>query len=146
MIEQKPFEGDWVDLGLPSGTLWKISNETDPNDNDHDFYTYDEAMQKFGDQLPTKEQWEELKGECRWTWANNCYKVTGPNGNSIFLRAAGYRHCSGWVSSVGVLGIYWSSTSRDSGYAWCLGFGSSGVYMSRGFQCYDQSVRLVNKN
>ena len=42
---------------------------------------------------------EELINKCKWEWGtyNNTkgYKVTGPNGNSIFLPAGGYR--SGWL-------------------------------------------------
>lgn len=35
--------GEFIDLGLPSGTLWKNQNEQNPKD-DHRFYTYDDAM------------------------------------------------------------------------------------------------------
>ena len=48
----------YTDLGLPSGTIWKNFNATG-------FYTYDEAVSQFGNRLPTKEQWEELKAECQ---------------------------------------------------------------------------------
>ena len=57
---------------------------------------YDAARAIWGApwQLPTKVQVEELleKGEWEWTEMNGCrgYKVTGPNGNSIFLPAAGW--------------------------------------------------------
>ena len=44
----------YVDLGLPSGTLWKAENEIAGH------YTYEEAVVKFESKLPTKEQWEEL--------------------------------------------------------------------------------------
>lgn len=135
--------GDWVDLGLPSGTLWKSSNETNP-DRDLDVYTYDEAMQKFGNQLPTKEQCEELKNNCQWTWTGNGYNVTGPNGNSIFLLAAGYSDATVCEYYVGMLGVYWSSTSGDSEIAWYLYFGSSGVRMGINYRGICQSVRLVN--
>ena len=40
---------EYVDFGLPSGTLWKSVDEPG-------LYTYDEATSKFGDQLPTNEQ------------------------------------------------------------------------------------------
>lgn len=44
--------------------------------------------------MPTKVQIEELCEECMWTWTtmdgHDGYKVVGPNGNSIFLPAAGY--------------------------------------------------------
>ena len=45
----------YVDLGLPSGTLWKEYNEN------CGLITYDQARHYYGNSLPTKEQWEELK-------------------------------------------------------------------------------------
>ena len=126
----------YTDLGLPSGTKWNNFNATG-------FYTYDEAVSKFGNRLPTKEQWEELKAECQWSWNGSGYKITGPNGNSIVLPASGYRYCDGSVDSVGSIGNYWSSTPGDSDDAWYLGFNSGGVYVLNDVRCYGQSVRLV---
>ena len=134
MNMQNGFE--WVDLGLPSGTLWKDENESG-------FYDYDAAVRSFGSKLPTKEQLEELKNSCQWTWTGSGYKVTGPNGNFIVLPAAGYRYCDGSADFVGSLGCYWSSTPFDSDYAWYLYFSSSEVYMAILNRCYGLSVRLV---
>lgn len=130
----------FVDLGLPSGALWKDKNE------EGGFYTYEQAVNKFGNRLPTKEQLEELKNSCRWTWTGSGYRVTGPNGNSIVLPAAGYRYCVGYVDGVGSFGIYWSSTPRDSDTAWSLGFHSGGVGMDGNNRCSGLSVRLVQNN
>ena len=130
----------FVDLGLPSGTLWKNANEGGDNAR----YTYDDAMDKFGNKLPTKQQLEELKNECTWTWIGNGYKVTGTNGNSITLPAAGYRYCKGGVDDVGTYGYYWSSTPNDSDRASLLLFGSIIVSIHGGYyRCGGQSVRLV---
>lgn len=126
----------YTDLGLPSGTIWKNFNATG-------FYTYDEAVSQFGNRLPTKEQWEELKAECQWSWNGSGYKVTGPNGNSIVLPASGYRSCDGSVLNVGSYGSYWSSIPEDSDYAWNLDFGSGGVYMDGLSSWNGLSVRLV---
>ena len=130
---------EYVDLGLPSGTLWKNSNEGGDNAR----YTYDEAVSRFGNKLPTKQQLEELKNKCTWTWTGSGYKVIGPNGNSIYLPAAGYRICNGDVSSVGRFGNYWSSTPGDSDGAWSLFFFSSGVQKGNYYRCSGHSVRLV---
>ena len=126
-----------VDLGLPSGTLWKDKNE------EGGFYTYDQAVSKFGDKLPTKEQFEELKNSCQWTWNGSGYKVVGPSGNSIVLPAAGYRGSDGSVHSVGSGGYYWSSTPDGSEYAWNLRFISGRLYMGNYSRCCGLSVRLV---
>ena len=134
---KKAIAQGYTDLGLPSGTIWKNFNATG-------FYTYDEAVSQFGSRLPSKEQWEELKAECQWAWTGSGYKVTGPNGNSITLPAAGDRNCRGSVSYVGSYGYYWSSTPKDSVNVWGLYFNSGGVYMSYGSRrCVGRSVRLV---
>lgn len=77
----------YTDLGLPSGTLWRNSNEKDKTE----YFMPQEASYKYEDALPTKAQWEELIDNCKWEWTNNPYgaNVTGPNGNSIFLSADG---------------------------------------------------------
>ena len=80
--------------------------------------TYDAARANWGStwRMPTKAEMEELKNKCTWTWTTksgvNGYEVTGPNGNSIFLPAAGY--CLGSSRySVGENGYYWSSTPLE---------------------------------
>lgn len=133
----------YVDLGLPSGTLWKNTNEG----GDYMRYTYDEAVNRFGSNLPTNQQLRELKDKCTWTWIDigGGYRVTGPNGNSITLPDAGYRYCHGDVDGVGTYGYYWSSTPDDSDNAWGLGFFSGRVEVDGYSRCYGQSVRLVQK-
>lgn len=127
---------DYTNLGLSSGTRWMNSNAPG-------FYTYEEALLQFKKRLPTKAQWQELRAECQWTWTGNGYKVTGPNGNSIVLPAAGYRYCTGSVNGVGAGGDYWSSTPGDSANAWYLDFGSSSINVYNFYRCYGFSVRLV---
>ena len=136
-----------VDLGL--SVKWATCNVGAKSPEEYgDFYTFDEAIEKAEGNLPTKEQWEELKNKCTWKWTTqngvNGYKVTGPNGNSIFLPAAGDRDNEGYVDGVGISGYYWSSTPYDTGYAWNFCFvwwkvGDTDHY----FRCYGHSVRLV---
>lgn len=112
------------------------------------YYTYDEAIANFKGKLPTNEQWEELKNKCRWEWTTqngvNGYKVIGPNGNSIFLPAAGYRYGTN-ARHVQDYGVYWSATELGSDYAFCLYFGSNEADMRSGnrLRSTGHSVRLV---
>jgi hypothetical protein len=130
----------YVDLGLPSGTMWKKQNE------EGGFYTYDEAIYKFKNDLPTNGQYEELRNKCTWTWMGNGYKVVGSNGNSIFLPAEGWRNCNG-RAFVGSNGSYWSSTPSSLTSAWYLisylDSASSVVRISSDNRCNGFSVRLV---
>lgn len=126
----------YVDLGLPSGTLWKDQNEVG-------FYTYDQAVPMFGSSLPTKEQLEELIDACRWTWNGKGYKVEGPNGGSIVLPVTGFTLCDGSVHNVVLDGVYLSSTPYREGGAWFLHSDEWRLKVDWTFRCYGLSVRLV---
>ena len=132
----------WVDLGLPSGTLWR-----DQNEEVGGFYTYEQAVSKYGNNLPTKDQFEELKNLCQWIWMDNVYKVIGPNGEFIVLPAMGRHNCTEGVMIIGSRGYYWSSTPGvSSGDAWCLYFNSSKIKTYKFIRCNAFSVRLVKND
>lgn len=134
----------YVDLGLPSGTLWKTENEPNPADS-NDFYTYDEAVAAFGDKLPVKQQMNELIVNCQWTFDedNHTAIATGPNGNTLVLPLMGKRSCNGNILGVGINACYWSSTAKDDELAWRLDIVNKNVYMYDGNKCAGASVRLV---
>ena len=103
--------------------------------------------------MPTDDEWTELRENCAWTWTADyqgtsiagCI-VTGPNGNSIFLPAAGYR-VDDYLYNAGSYGLYWSSSlNTDSpDYAWYVNFYSDNV--GRNYICryLGRSVRPVVK-
>ena len=129
----------YVDLGLPSGTLWKSTNE------DCGLINYDQALSSYTNKIPTKEQWEELKNSCTWKYNGNGFVIIGPNNNSIFLSASGRQGCSGNIYDVNVIGSYWSSSSYDKERIWYVAFGSSGASMYISGHCDGRSIRLVKK-
>jgi hypothetical protein len=93
-------EPQYVDLGLPSGTLWKDYDEPG-------MYTQTEKDSLFQGSLPTVEQFAELRTKCTWEWDTIGYKVTGPNGNSITLNADGYCSSLKRYYFMGDYGSYW---------------------------------------
>ncbi|MBR6067952.1 MAG: InlB B-repeat-containing protein [Bacteroidales bacterium] len=190
----------FIDLGLPSGTKWALTNvgsttpeaygdyfawgETEPKET-YNWSTYrycngdyntltkycnyssygnngftdnlttleasdDAATANWGSawRMPTKEEFEELKNNCTVTWTTqngvNGRLFTGPNGNSIFLPAAGYRFDSE-LYYAGSNGYYWSSSLyTDYPYiAWYLDFYSGNYDMYDNNRSYGRSVRPV---
>lgn len=59
---------------------------------------YDVVAEQWGEgwRMPTHKEMQELVDSCIWTWTTKegviGYKVTGPNGNSIFLPASGAKY------------------------------------------------------
>jgi hypothetical protein len=136
-------DDEFVDLGLDSGTKWKIQNEENTNDY-YDLFDYETAISEFGSNLPTADQWEELRINCHWEWTGSEYEVTGPNGKTIVLPATGKRECStGNVIGVGEKGYYWSSASLGLDDAWFQFFDSRTMYLDYSSSCYGLAVRLV---
>lgn len=132
--------GDFVDLGLSSGTKWKATNEVN---SANAFFTYDEAVAAFGNRLPSTEQWMELVNECTWTWTGLGYKVVATNGKSISLPASGYLDCEGNMDEVGDCGNYWTSIPEEQDDAWSFYFGLGEVGINKDSRCHGLSVRLV---
>lgn len=77
--------------------------------------------------MPTIDEFEELFAECKKEWVEEDgvagYKFTGPNGNSIFLPAAGTR-TQGTVSGEGLNGYYLSGSinATDNRFAMAYSF------------------------
>lgn len=92
MLRRMPIE--YVDMGLPSGTKWATYTK------EHEI-TWQDAIGKYGTQIPTKEQFEELFQYCQfqfielnqWDLVTLDIKpvfpiyciVTAPNGHEIFM-------------------------------------------------------------
>lgn len=113
---------------------------------------YDAARANWGGtwRLPTQAEIGELVNKCKTRWTthggHNGYLVTGPNGKSIFLPAAGWRDGSS-LYNVGEDGSDWSSTpyESDTQNAYYLYFGSSHFYRYWGSRYYGHSVRPVSE-
>ena len=117
----------------------------------------DAATQQLGSpwRMPTVDEQKELITKCTWTWTTqdgvNGYQVDGPNGNAIFLPAAGYRSGSA-LGSAGSRGFYLSNShSSHSSYSssrndvvFRIYFYSNGQHsMDTYLRCLGFSVRPV---
>ena len=194
----------YVDLGLPSGTLWATTNVGAANPEGYgDYYAWGETEQKetysiasyihcmgtgssytkyctesqYGNQgfvdslitlepmddaatvhwgsnwrMPSNDEKEELRNNCTMTFVNQNGVVgallTGPNGNSIFLPAAGFwsnNHyceegttCAYWTGMLSYRYQHYSST-----YAEAIFIRSSEFYSSSADRSLGYTVRPV---
>ena len=98
--------------------------------------------------LPTKKEWEELFSKCNWVWTikngHYGYLITGSNGNSIFLPAAG---CYiGSEISYTEMGLYWSSKQMEGFVNGAYGFhfnSKGGGWGDGSFRWQGHTVRQV---
>lgn len=148
---------------MPSGLKWATCNVGANSPEEYGgYYSYGEyCFIKWGGKwrIPTKEEMGELVNRCIWVWTEqngkNGYKVTGPNGNSIFLPASGYNFGLSFtrcrdtylhdVGREGKEGKYWSSSlyKGNADNTCYLGFDSSHHCIYLGNRNYGHSVRLV---
>lgn len=94
----------FIDLGLPSGTCWAQPSTS--------LYSYEDAkslINNTGVSLPTTAQYQELIDKCKWRWIGTGFRVTGPNGNSLFFAANGAEFGDGSKAKKGKRGYYWTS-------------------------------------
>ena len=107
---------------------------------------YDVACALWGGdwRIPTLYDYNELLERCTWEWgASNGvagYKITGPNGNCIFMPAAG--ECWSNESLVGRELRYWASTPYNE-YAYCLSADTSTKGMYASYAYVGLSIRPV---
>ena len=153
--EEKDFYG-WSAYKLCNGTINTLTkycyDEMEGNvDNKMVLEPIDDVANVVmgeGWRMPTDAEIMELVEGCTWEWTVlndvNGYRVTGTNGNSIFLPAAGY--ISGKeVEYPGVYGMYWSSTIGDlfTYHGCCLEFTSQYFVNMVTYRNGGQTVRAV---
>lgn len=98
--------------------------------------------------IPSKENMKELLSYCSWKFEiqNGIYgwRVTGPNGNSIYLEAAG--SASGnRIAGIGEFGRYWTSTLHEEGNcsAYNLRFSQTTYELVDDTRFYGRTIRPV---
>ena len=118
--------------------------------NDISGTQYDAATVNLGSdwRMPTESEMQELADKCSWEWTQinsiNGFKVTGTNGNSIFIPAAGFDR---WRQNEYT--CYYSSTRNNSTVEDVKYLGTSNTYkprVSNSFRYYGYPIRPVTSN
>lgn len=114
---------------------------------------HDAAQENWGGswRMPSDEEIDELCKYCTWKWTSQNghkgYLVTGQNGNSIFLPAAGFCYYSD-VDRKESEGYYWSNTlglNENSFIARSLIIKESKFELSGASRAYGCSIRPVTE-
>lgn len=150
---------DYVDLGLPSGTLWATCNIGANAPEEYGDYFWlshnDFATDYWGTDwcTPTYNEWVELyqNTTCTWATLNGVHGrlFSAINGNSLFLPCAGYYDSEYDLWGTGYEGYYWSrSTATYNPYTrWCYhtyGYSyTNNNLMEHGYSNFDIPVRPV---
>ena len=106
----------FVDLGLPSGTLWASESVIG-------HFTAYEAQSIAPSNIPTPEEAQELSDVCSWSWDDlrNGFLITGPSGKTIFLQCNGYV-VNDYIHGNGKWANYWTSDMDHDAYAYKFRF------------------------
>ena len=95
-VDLRDNKTEYIDLGLPSGTLW--SNDYERKDGEIVYLSFDKATKL---NIPTSKQIEELMSECKWEyeyeWPTRYKRLTnakcvGPNGNVLYFKVTGKKN------------------------------------------------------
>ena len=119
---------EYVDLGLPSCTLWATTNAGAGKGNPGGLHFALETAKTDGLwggdwRIPGNAEFQELLRVCQWEWTKEgvCqgYRVTGPNGNSMFLPSAGYINPDGSFAGglTGQVAGYWTNEGYSFGFS-----------------------------
>lgn len=106
----------FVDLGLPSGTLWASESVIG-------HFTAYEAQSIAPSNIPTPKEAQELSDVCSWSWDDmrNGFLITGTNGKTIFLQCNGYI-VNDYIHGNGKWANYWTSDMDHDSYAYKFRF------------------------
>lgn len=152
-VDLRDNKTEYVDLGLPSGTLWATDYEKEEGNRMYIPYGRASLMN-----IPTKEQWEELYNICDWEFGINdsfflCEaRCVGPNGNILRFERTGKKNISTQSDYSEV--FFWvrgetEGNGRDAVHIYNYG---KGTHTKNGYATIDEffsgyklPVRLVRK-
>lgn len=145
---------EYVDLGLPSGTLWSSNYLED--ENDETVYVLQEKSKAFD--IPTVKQWQELVRECRWEQKSERIDDSygfyhyhdwaiclGPNGNRIIFEKTGLYEIKSTLERTGEV-LFWLKEEKNSQCNSAnITFCTLKINSKNEFPGYKLPIRLVKK-
>lgn len=141
----------YVDLGLPSGTLWGAHNNSADAPYLSGLY-YEEGKWSKDTQnyrMPTYDDAKELYDNCTWektTLVNTCAKIIGPNGNVIYFPFSGYYSISfGKYYGKDEDSSIWLNSKYD-GFWRILDLTEKIGYTYYSYHGYKRNIRFVKDN
>jgi len=114
-VDLRLSQTEFIDLGLPSGTLW--ANDYEKDGEDCSYMSFEIANTN---QIPTIAQWKELRNMCKWEFIGEgdelkMAKCIGPNGNFIVFYPMGRMDFVKRISKGRV--FFWVKTLRETNIA-----------------------------
>lgn len=112
-VDLRDKKTEYVDLGLPSGTLWATDYEK--SGEKVIYMPYCDASKL---NLPTEEQWNELLSFCKCefkylTSLSRKYDFIGPNGNLITFFSHGYSKDGAIITEIEKI-FFWLDNKNDN--------------------------------
>ena len=148
-------ETEFVDLGLPSGTLW-ASDYVKKDDNDITIYVTQENGADY--EIPTYEQFKELMDECKWeqksekNWTESGFYYwhdwaicLGPNGNKITFEKTGLYETTDSLTRTSEIFFWLNNKEYFHNNCASITFNSLNIGSEKMFSGYKLPIRLVKR-
>ena len=143
LVDLRDNKTEYIDLGLPSGTLWSSDYE---RSGEELIYLPYESASGYG--LPNLDQMKELLNTCKWVCKRDASKdieellCVGPNGNVISFERTGYIKVD--IIEAGLTGKFWIKEETEKleksigRFSW-----NKEMYVSSEYSGYKLPIRLV---
>ena len=155
VVKDSVSEGtEYVDLGLPSGTLW--SSDYVKDDNGKVIYVTQENNAAY--EIPTYEQFKELMDECKWeqksekNWTESGFYYwhewaicLGPNGNKITFEKTGYYEATDSLTRTSEIFFWLNNKEYFHNNCASITFNSLNIGSEKMFSGYKLPIRLVKR-
>ena len=142
-VDLRDGKTEFVDLGLPSGTLWSFDFEK--NNKELIYAPYESATIL---EIPTLEQCAELFSSCKFSNKDGLIYCIGPNGKYVIFAFAGYKEIINEPATYKVASVFWikDCNEKSDNTARILSMRGLEKDTYKEFSGNKLPIRLVRKN